>query len=64
MQTNGNAVIETNDLVCEHFAGSFNEVRVSAECDLTLTFCRREYCIASSKLIALMARFDSNLKCM
>lgn len=36
MQTNGNAVIETNDLVCEHFAGSFNEVKVSAECDLTI----------------------------
>ena len=27
-----------------------------------LTFCRREYCIASSKLIALMARFDFELE--
>ena len=33
MQTNGNAMIETNDLVCEHFVGSFNEIRVSVECE-------------------------------
>ena len=36
MQTNGDAMIETNDLVCEHFVGSFNEVRVSVECELPI----------------------------